>query len=236
MYRFLIVEDDEEAAAELEGMVSRFAREHGLSVSVEKMATAFEFIQFREKYDLVLMDIGLPGISGMEAAELMRAHDPDTLLIFVTDLAQYAVAGYEVDALDFLVKPVTYEGLSMRLARVARILRTRPQQSICLSTRSGMRVFPASSVVFVEVRNHDVTYHLDDGSRVTVTGTLRRALGEERPPQFVTLSNCFVANADYVRLIDGAEVTMSTGEVLTMSRAKRKPALAALARYYGGCR
>lgn len=236
MYRFLIVEDDEDAARTLEEMVSRYAREHGFSVSVERMATSFEFIQFHEKYDLVLMDIGLPGISGMEAAELMRVHDTETLLIFVTDLAQYAVAGYGVDALDFLVKPVSYQSLSMRLARVFRILRARPQQSVCISTRSGMRVFSMASIVFVEVKNHDVTYHLSDGDAVTVTGTLKRALGDERPPQFVTLSNCFVANADFIRLIDGSEVTMSTGEVLTLSRAKRKAALAALARYYGGCR
>ena len=94
------------------------------------------------------MDIDLPGMSGMEAAGLMRAYDEETPLIFVTNLAQYAIRGYEVDALDFIVKPVSWYHFSMRMDKAMRAMRRHSATGrLKVSTRSGVRVIPPADVL-----------------------------------------------------------------------------------------
>ncbi len=70
---------------------------------------------YRADYDIVFMDIELPGINGMEAAHRLREIDQQVILIFVTNMAQFAVKGYEVDALDYIIKPAQYGPLSIKL-------------------------------------------------------------------------------------------------------------------------
>ena len=88
MYRFLVIEDSEQEATQFVALLNRYFAEHRVDASVEVMHNAFEFVELKHTYDLVFMDIGLPGINGMEAAETLRTRDDETLLIFVTDLAQ----------------------------------------------------------------------------------------------------------------------------------------------------
>ena len=102
MFKVLIVEDTPAEADVLRGFLARYAAEKRLELNVETLGSALEFIEARRAADLVLMDIDMPGINGMEAAQIMRGYDAQTPLIFVTNLAQYAVRGYSVDALDFV--------------------------------------------------------------------------------------------------------------------------------------
>ena len=224
-------------AALLVSLVERYAAEHGVDASVEQMSNAFEFVELKRKYDLVLMDIGLPGISGMEAAEMLRPRDEETLLIFVTDLAQFAVKGYEVGALDFVVKPVNYQSLSMRLDRAVRILKRREHGSVYLSTKHGARVIPIASLVYVEVRGHNLEYHVEDEQTIKIRGTLAHFEEEQgSTSRFVRISNSCLVNADHIRSVDGNMVRMSNGDELPISRTKKKAALEALAAYFGGSR
>ena len=139
MYRALIVEDDPQAAETLRAHLERYAAERGTSFSVEILPSALEFLEGTRPADVVFMDIGLPGVSGMEAAEVMRQTDELTPLIFVTDLAQYAVRGYQVDALDFMVKPVTYEDFALRMGRAMRVMARNAHAAVSIPTADGTR-------------------------------------------------------------------------------------------------
>lgn len=237
LYRFLVIEDDEQTATLMVSLVQRYLDEHDVDAKVELMPNAFEFVELKRKYDLIFMDIGLPGISGMEAAEVLRTTDDETLLIFVTDLAQFAVKGYEVGALDFVVKPVNYQSLSMRLDRAIRILKRREYGSVFLVTKHGARVFPLASLVYVEVRGHNLEYHVVDEESIKIRGTLAKFEEEQgASSQFVRISNSCLVNADHIRSVNGNMVRMSNGDELPISRTKKKAALEALAAYFGGSR
>jgi len=173
----------------------------------------------------------------MEAAQLMRTYDDETLIIFVTNLSQYAVKGYEVGALDFVVKPVSYHNLSMRLDRAMRILERREGKSICITTKFGARIIPIATLVYVEVHGHNLEYHLtSEKEPVELRGSLAQLEAELDPGLFVRISNSCLVNADHIRTVDGPTMRMSNGDELTISRTKRKGALEALANYYGGNR
>lgn len=240
MYQVLIIEDEDDAARALEGCLDRYARECSLELDVTRLETAIQFVRSHRTYDLVFMDIDLPGINGMEAAELMRSYDSRTPIVFVTNLAQYAVRGYEVNALDFIVKPVSYYSFSMRMDKAVRAMRRNRRSHLSVSTRSGIRVLPIADVVYVETVNHDLVYHLadddpdDPDGPLRVRGSLSRLEEELADGPFLRISSGCLVNMDHIRSMQAGTLRMSDGSTLYASRARKRAALETFADYLGG--
>ena len=236
MYRIAVVEDNSTEAATLRAHLSRYARERELELRISWFKTAWDFSDSQTVYDLVFMDIGLPGISGMEAAEYLRASDTETPIIFVTSLAQYAAKGYEVQALDFILKPVEYYAFMMRMDRALRVLRRNGRRHTVVKTADGLRVIPFDELSYIEVRNHELTYHLieRDAAPVTARGSLNKVEEELADGPFVRISASFLANMNHIRLIRGSELLLTNGEKLLFSRPKRRAAVQKITAYLGG--
>ena len=237
MYRALIVEDDPAAADALRAHLARFGTERGVSFTVEVLPSALEFLERHPTADIVFLDIGLPGISGMEAAEVMRQTDSVTPIIFVTDLAQYAVRGYQVDALDFMVKPVEYEDFSLRMGRAMRVMERNAERTAAIPTADGLRVVAQRDIVYVEVFRHDLYWHvLHEEEPLRSRGALAKVAEELGPERFCRISASHLVNMGQLRLIRNDSVIMSNGDELDISRRRRREALEALTRYVGGSR
>lgn len=234
MYRALIVEDDEAAASTLRTHIKRFAAERGVAFSTEVVPSALELLEGGRAADVIFLDIGLPGISGMEAAEIIRQKDQVTPIVFVTDLAQYAVRGYQVDAIDFMVKPIAYEDFALRMGRVLRVMARNDSETISLSTASGLRVVPLRDIVFVEILKHDLYWHvLGEDEPLRLRGSIKGAaemLGEHR---FCRISASHIINMGQVKRVRSNELVMSDGQTLAISRSRKAQALEALAQFAG---
>lgn len=114
MLRCAIVEDTAQELEHLQNGLKRYSAERALPLNVTAFGNAADFLEhYCADYDIVFMDIELPGLNGMEAAHRLREIDRQVILIFVTNMAQYAVKGYEVDALDYIIKPAQYGPLSI---------------------------------------------------------------------------------------------------------------------------
>lgn len=234
MYRILVVEDDDHAAQRLEALLECYAKEHELRFSIQREKSAFDLLEVAQEADLVFLDIELPGTDGMKAAEELRSSGLDVPIIFVTNLAQYAVAGYAVSALDFIVKPVDYAALTLRMERAVKAMDARRSQTLAIHAREGLRIFPARDLVLVETRGHDIAYLLRDGTELTMRKALREAAAELPSPPFVQASSGSIINMSHVCGIEGSKIELSDGMSVYMSRSKRKSCLEALARYLGG--
>ena len=233
MYRILIVEDTPAEADVLRAYLQRYAGEKSLSFSIEVLGSALEFINSRRVADLVFMDIDMPGVNGMEAAEVLRTYDTETPLVFVTNLAQYAVRGYAVDAVDFVVKPVEYGDFAMRMDRAMRVVERNSASSLALPTADGVRVVPVSEVLYLDMVKHDVRYHLADGSSLLERGSLRAAEERLGTQTFLRISSGCLINMGRVRQIGRESVVMADGTELFYSRSQRKRALETLANFVG---
>lgn len=236
MTSLLIVEDERDAADALEALVHRYEQARGVGFDVEVVPAAFELLDAGRSFDICLLDIQLPGINGMEAAELLRSQHRATSIIFVTDLAQYAVRGYEVDALGFIVKPVTFSGLAMNLDRAMREVRRGSNRTISVPTADGPRTVPLSEVTHIEVRNHNVAYHTTSGDVIRARDSLARVEHDLDGAPMVKVSRYCLANMALVTDISGDEVGVAGGARLHISRGRKHDIEVALARYLGGRR
>ena len=142
MYRIAVVDDLPEERSRLEEYLRRFAGERKLTVTVDPFEGGESFLAaFDHNYDIVLLDIEMQGIDGMETARRLRERDEKVCLLFVTYLANFAVQGYSVHALDFLVKPVSFENFGMKLERaITAADRARKKEILIAATQGERRV------------------------------------------------------------------------------------------------
>ena len=137
MLEIAIAEDRADALANLKNHIERYKKEKGIECDYTVFENGLFFIEnYKPVYDVVFMDIDMPLMNGMEAAARLRKTDAYVPLVFITDLKQYALKGYEVEAMDFLVKPVGYTAFSTMMDRVRRRSNKKEEQ-LTLSTATG---------------------------------------------------------------------------------------------------
>ena len=235
VYRILVIEDNDDAAAKLAEAITRYGEERGYEFSIMRLVSAIDLDErLSQNCDLIFLDIELPGQSGMDAAFDLRARDTSTPIVFVTNMANYAVHGYAVDALDFIVKPFSYEDFRLRMDRAMRVMRQRTQRTISVRGRDGLRIFEASQLVFVDMKGHDLVYHLASGEAVAVRGSMRHLEEELGGSPFLRISSGCIVNMGHVRGVADTALALSSGDTVWISRANKKAAIQAIACHLGG--
>lgn len=233
VYQVLLLEDSPAAAQSLLAHVRRYSREHDVELAVTWRDSARSLAELSEKADLILMDIEMPGLDGMEAATLMRTFDATTPIIFVTNLAQFAVRGYEVDALDFMVKPVSYGAFCMRMDKALRVMERNASRSLVLKTQGGITVVRVSEIAYIDSHGHDLQFHLTDGQTAVERGTL--ASVEERLPamQFVRVSKGTIVNMAQIKRFRSSEVMLLDGTTFAVGRTMRTSVVEKVNAFFG---
>lgn len=160
MIRVAIVEDEEKEISVIREGLNKYFTETGTEYNVEVFCDGMSFLDARRNnFDIILMDIEMPLLDGIETCRRLREKDDASEIIFVTNMSKYAIKGYEVDVIGFLVKPVGYFTLKTYLNKAVARLSARGGVNITVSTRSGVRVIPSDSLVYVEVMRHNILYH-----------------------------------------------------------------------------
>lgn len=233
MYYIAIVEDTEEDAKALRDHLDRYAAERRESFQVTRFRSGEDLLRdYRPIYQLILMDIDLPGITGMAAAEELRKLDRVTALMFTTNLSQYAVKGYEVGALDYLLKPIDYLSFSMKLQRALAMIQRSGAAYLAVPVKDGMIKLNIASIYYVEIITHQLIWHCADG--VYCSRGVMKDVGERLLTyQFARCNNSYLVNLRHVTALRGDEITVG-GDVIRISRPRKKAFLQALTNYMGG--
>lgn len=240
-YRIALVDDHVDITEELAGFCHRFAQEKQLHISILQFNSAEVFLDYFHEFqgtdrsfDLIVLDIEMGSINGMEAARRIREHDQIVSLIFVTSLAQYAIQGYAVDALDFVVKPVDYVAFSFRLERALRAFKKLEQKTIQLPFNKKQLSLHVEELLYVEISGHQLSYHTTKKTYVT-QGSLSTI--EELLPKhlFAKPSQSFLVNLAHVEAIQANDVLLPNHSI-PISRLKKASFLHAFSDYIGGFR
>ena len=202
------------------------------SLSVFETQAAF-FASFAGQYDLIFLDIELPDGNGLDIGREIRKTDARAVLVFLTKMGQFAIHGYEVDAADYILKPLDEKIFAVKMKKFLRRVRHSRPLSVAVFVGGGKQVIDAQTILYVEVYKHDLTYHTADRA-YTERGTLKEAEAALKEVCFFRLSNCYLVNLRHVAGIGKSELTLDSGETLQVSRSRKKELVDAFNRYLGG--
>ncbi len=237
LYRMAIVEDESAAAAELKAMIERFKQENALSDEFEiaTFSDAETFLQKFDSYEVIFLDIQMGGMTGMEAAREIRKKSEDVLIVFVTNMAQYAVESYEVQAYDFILKPLSYGNFFMKFRRIMKKLAHKSSDAfLTLTTRFESHKVKIFDIVYIESCNHSLLFHMTGGKEIRVTGsTLGDWEKKLAPYYFVRCNSGYLVNLKYAGVMRGEYVEVE-GQELHISRSRKQSFMTEFAKYVGG--
>lgn len=232
MNKAAIVEDDLEYRKTLFEYLKQYEKERKTSFEVELFQNADEFLkQYKGQFDMILMDIEMPGTNGMEAAAQIRETDMQVVIMFITNMAHFAIKGYEVGALDFVLKPIQYYNFANKMDRAVQTVEHRGSRPIVIQTGAGVKKVDSKDIYYVEIQNHVLYYHTKCGE-FKVRGSLKNA--EQQLPKglFAKCSNwCLVGLLHVSEIKDDAAIV--EGKELQISRRSKKAFLEALIRSVG---
>jgi len=231
MKKVAIIDDDENIRSTIKEYLKKYEQASKEQFIVSDFAFPELFLtNYKPEYDIVMMDIDMPGMNGLTAARKLRNLDERVVLLFVTNLAQYALKGYEVAATDFIVKPLKYERFSQKLERALRFVPESTRPMLMIRTESATITVELDDIIYVEVNKHDVYYHtVKDVYRVR--GSLKQAEEDLGDPKFFACDKSCLVNLAYVEGVSAGTVTVA-GNELCVSRSKKKPLIDALAAFH----
>ena len=230
MIRIAIVEDNTEEMQLMKSYVDRCSKERGFLCTVDSYTDGDGIVEgIHAGYDLIIMDIELPLINGMDAAEEIRKMDQDATIIFVTHNPNYAIRGYKVQALDYLLKPVQYKAFDEVMERALAQRSSNSKKYIRVKIRSGTVKLDVSQIRYVDVLDHYLCYHTSEGD-IKTKASMRDAVKALEEEPFFQCNKAFLVNLAYVDGISGNDLIIGS-ERIPVSRARKKAFLEAMNQY-----
>lgn len=231
MLKIIIVEDELNIAEQFKSFIEKYAKGNQLETTITLYQNPEIFLkEYQNEADLIFMDINMPQMNGMNVAKKLRKLDAKVNLVFVTYLAKYAINGYEVHALDFILKPVNYENFSMKMDRILSLIEKESDKKIMVKTSEGLVALYVKEIRYVEIADHYLYFHMREVV-VKSRGTLKEVQEILAGEPFEVCNKCYLVNLERVESIVENSVIVGHQE-LQISRLKKKEFMKKLAEYY----
>ncbi len=234
MIKMAIVEDEEIYLNQVKEFIDDYKKEEHVSFHLDCFASGTLFMNtwVRNEYDIIFLDIVLKdSIDGMEIANKIREKNSNAIIIFITTMVQYAVKGYEVEALGYLVKPITYFTFRQILNKALKKIDKDEDVFITCSYKEEFAKIPSSDITYFEVANHFLTIHTTHGD-YQMRGSLSDMIQLLKNKDFALCNQCYLVNLKYVYGIEGMKAKVYK-DTLQISRPKKKAFLDSLTKYCG---
>lgn len=232
MINIAIVDDEPGYVEQLKQYFERYIDESGESIKLSFFSDGDGILhRYRSQYDIILMDVEMKFVDGMSAAEEIRKVDSEVVIIFITNMPQYAIRGYAVEALDYLLKPLSYFAFSQCLSKAISRMNNRRSRPLVVNIKGGSVRVAADDIYYVESRGHSMIYHTASGDYETLS-TMKEIEDSLSNMGFFRASKWYLINLAHVDSFCDQKVILA-GNSLSVSRARRKELLEALTAYWG---
>lgn len=233
MRNIAIVEDNDQYASVISEYIHKYMNENNVELNVIRFNNADDFLaNYQQIYSVILMDIQMPGIDGMNASYELRKIDKTVSIIFITSMVQFAQKGYEVNAVSFMLKPINYYDFALKFKKALDISLMNQNRNITLNTKNGICRISTDKIMYVEIIKHKLIYHLVD-ELIEMTGVLSEV--EERLNEygFLRCNQCYLVNPKFIVAVKGKEVIIGN-EYLQISRPRYNQFMKDLTNWFAG--
>ncbi|WP_300607887.1 LytTR family DNA-binding domain-containing protein [uncultured Oscillibacter sp.] len=231
MIKFAICDDEPLMAQELAGHLADYMKENLITAySVSSFSDGRALLDAIDRFDVIFLDIQMEQPDGMETAKLLRRRGDHSLLVFVTVLKELVFDAFQVEAYDYLLKPLDRARFKQTMDRVLRSLDRKTAEDIVIQRGTGCEVVLLSDIVYCEVLGRKIYLHKHDG---TVSDYYDKLEDLERrvDGRFFKCHRSFLVNLDYVRGCQDGQVLLAQGERIPASRLRERELTQALLRY-----
>lgn len=232
MIKIAIVEDEYAYAMQLQEYLHKYEQENGEVFEITIYADGDEIVhKYKSQFDIILMDVEMKFMDGMSAAEEIRKIDTEVVIIFITNMPQYAIRGYAVDALDYVLKPVSYFAFSQKLNRAIVRMKRREQKTLLMSIKGGTVRIDVTNIYYIESQGHTLIFHTASGV-YEGPGKMKDMEEQLEEAHFFRGNKGYLINLEHVEEVkDGYAIVKK--DKLILSRARKKEFLEALTHYWG---
>lgn len=230
MVRIAIVEDDNTYTDVFKKYLDRYGKESGEKFQIFTFQDGEDIVEnYKAGYDIILMDIEMRFMDGMTSAEEIRKNDSEVVIIFITNMPQYAMKGYAVEALDYVLKPINYFAFSQRIDRALARMKRRMRKYVSIAYKGSVRKIDINQIYYIEVQDHDLIYHTKEGD-FSERGTMREIEQNLERDGFFRCNKCYLINLEYVEGFQEGKVLVGNDQV-QVSRSRKKELLDVLNNY-----
>lgn len=230
--KIAIVEDNSQDRERLRSFLLDYGDKQAISMKIDCYSNGLEFIdRYHNFYDIVYFDIEMDLMDGMTAAQKLRKHDENVLIVFVTNFVQHAIRGYSVKAFDFLLKPLTAFNFQEHFQKVIHQIEKKEDFSIYVKSNSEIKRVDTNQLLFVESQGHYL-YLTMKSEIITTMDTMKNMEEKLKDKGFFRCNNGYIVNLKFVQKIDKNIVNVA-GHELQISRPRKKAFMEALTNYIG---
>lgn len=228
-----VLDDTREDAQRLLDYINQFQEQQKCLIQTDIYHASMDFLEeYHSQYDVIFLDIEMPGEGGLEVAHEIRKKDTAVGIIFVTNIAQYAIHGYEVNAIDFIVKPVGYFLFAEKLEKAMRFARRRNKHDLVVNDEEGIYRIPIEEVFYIKKERNDLIYFTSQGE-LRERGTIRLMKEKLAGLGFEECNSGCLVNLSQIRCI-GKDNIMVRDFSVPLSRRMKKQFTQSYIDYLGG--
>ncbi|MBP3323388.1 MAG: response regulator transcription factor [Clostridia bacterium] len=230
-YKIAICDDDISQVDFLESILTPWLKINNILADIKKYSSAKSFLfdyESEKDFDILLLDIEMPEINGIELAKTVRKENYSLQIIFITGFYDYFSDGFDVSALHYLIKPVDEGKLFPVLDKAINNLKYR-QRSVLINTQDADIKIPLSDIIYIEAENVFINIHTVNG--VYRTRTPLTKFYENLDDSFLKVHRSFIVSLSYVKKITKKDLTLISGDIVPISRGMYETVHSALIRY-----
>lgn len=224
MLSVAIVDDNENFRKEMVSFLSKFQAEEKVEICTFEFENGMQILlDYKNQYDVIFLDIEMPMLNGMEIAKSIRKQDENVKIIFITRMANYAINGYEVNAVDFIVKPLSYFDFAFKFKKCISLINkdNSKKDKIFIKDGDSLKSVSISDILYIEVYNHTIIYHLLN-EEIETRGSLSKIEEDLKEYPFARSSASQLVNIDKIKKVNSDTILLVDGEKLSLSRLKKK--------------
>ncbi len=233
MIKIAVVEDEPDQLGQISNYLKKYETISGNQLLVRTFSDGDELLDdfLPGSYHILLLDVQMKRVDGMTAAKKIRTIDESVVIMFITNIVQYAVKGYSVQALDFIVKPIGYHAFAQKIETAIEQVHRLAKRTVCIKTISGLMIFELDDIVCVEIVSRKLLIHTLKNS-YQCNETLQGIEDKLNDDRFYRCHAAFLVNLQHIHQIDKSNILVANKQV-PKSRYRHKGLLDALTKYLG---